>query len=217
MTSPERRILKDFKTAIPLYESLGKKVQQLLTEIIDEFAGSVRYHSITYRVKTTESLRRKLLQKQYKDLSEVTDLLGLRVITYFPLAVDIINSTIGELFAIDSLNSVDKRTNDNPAEFGYASLHLVASLSPDRLAHFENKKFAGLKFEIQVRTLLQHAWAEIEHDIVYKPHSMVPTEVKRLFYRMAALLEVADLDFQRASDIICFTASAATTSTTERA
>ena len=79
MTSPERRILKEFKTATPLYESLGKKVQQLLTEIVDEFAGSVRYHSITYRVKTTESLRRKLLQKHYKDLSEVTDVLGLRV------------------------------------------------------------------------------------------------------------------------------------------
>jgi len=54
--------------------------------------------------------------------------------------------------------------------------------------------------EIQVRTVLQHAWAEIEHDIQYKSTITIPTEIRRRFVALAGMLEIADREFQGIQD-----------------
>jgi len=64
----------------------------------------------------------------------------------------------------------------------------------------EYKRFSGLVAEIQVRTILQHAWAEIEHDIQYKAISALPTRVRRRFASLAGLIEIADREFQAIDD-----------------
>lgn len=200
MASPEGKILSEFASKRRSYEELGKTVEGIIKGLIT--ASGVTVHSINHRIKEAYSLTGKLLRKEYRELDEITDLLGLRIITLFTNDVSIIENIIKREFEIDAENCIDKRFNVNPAEFGYSSLHLVALLNADRLALTEYKKFEGMKFEIQIRTILQHAWSEIEHDFIYKPHSTVPFAVRRLFYRMAALLESADEDFQRARDII---------------
>ena len=195
MLSPEERLLAQFTAKQADYGLLHDKVHTLLTELLDTH---VRYYLIDGRVKDPMSLLTKIQTKQYVALDDITDLLGLRIITYFPDDVDKVRNIIEQEFTLDLANCIDKRMNDNPAEFGYSSLHLIATLHPKRLNLPENQPYTGMKFEIQIRTILQHAWAEIEHNYVYKPHSTVPPDVKRLFFRIAALLEVADLDFQRA-------------------
>ena len=135
--------------------------------------------------------------KEYDDpLREITDLAGVRVITYFPSDVDQIVKEIEENFVIDKENSIDKRNISDPSSFGYVSVHLIVELFDDRLKLPEYSLFKEMKCEIQVRTILQHAWAEIEHDIVYKSTEEIPFELRRNFSSLAGLLEVADREFE---------------------
>lgn len=83
----------------------------------------------------------------------------------------------------------------DPDRFGYQSLHYVASLSEDRTRLIEYSRFADRKIEIQIRSILQHAWAEIEHDLGYKSAAGIPRDIRRRFSRVAGLLELADDEF----------------------
>jgi putative GTP pyrophosphokinase len=105
-------------------------------------------------------------------------------------------------FEIDSPNSVDKRRQEDFDRFGYSSLHYVASLGHSRAALADYSEFKQLKFEIQIRSILQHAWAEIEHDLQYKSELEIPREAKRRFARLAGLLDLADSEFTGLRDQI---------------
>jgi putative GTP pyrophosphokinase len=80
------------------------------------------------------------------------------------------------------------------------SLHYIAQLNTARSALVEYRKFSGIKFEIQIRSILQHAWAEIEHDLGYKSEVAIPRDLKRRFSRLAGLLEIADDEFATIRD-----------------
>jgi hypothetical protein len=76
----------------------------------------------------------------------------------------------------------------------------VISLGDSRRELVEWQAFAGKKAEIQVRTVLQHAWAAIDHKLRYKREREVPRELRRGLFRLSALLEVADKEFSRLRD-----------------
>ena len=125
-----------------------------------------------------------------------TDLAGVRIIAYFPSDIDKIVPLIAKKFNIDSKHSRDRRLSSDPAIFGYASVHFVVEFNPQMLKLPEYALFNKMKCEIQVRTILQHAWAEIEHDIVYKSLGEIPFRVRRRFACLAGLLEIADREFE---------------------
>lgn len=79
---------------------------------------------------------------------------------------------------------------------GYQSVHYVVELKPNRSVLAEYARYSGLRAEIQLRTVLQHAWAEIEHDIQYKAVETIPLAIRRRFMALAGLLEIADREFQ---------------------
>jgi hypothetical protein len=83
---------------------------------------------------------------------------------------------------------------------GYQSVHYLVRLTGPRTRLPEYQRFDGFIAEIQVRTVLQHAWAEIEHDIQYKSAVTIPTEIRRRFMALAGLLEIADREFQQIQD-----------------
>jgi ppGpp synthetase/RelA/SpoT-type nucleotidyltranferase len=186
-------LLAAYDAEFPRYEAFAHKVRGLVEEIIGEHRSRVL--SVTGRVKLRTSFAKKVSGKEYPSFSDVTDICGVRIITYFEGDVDVIASLVEEEFEIDRERSVDKRVLLDPDRFGYLSLHLVAKLSSTRIALAEYKRFDGLKVEIQIRTILQHAWAEIEHDLGYKTELVVPREVRRKFSRLAGLLEIADQGF----------------------
>lgn len=191
----KQRILEEYDNKQNLYFTLKQRVESLLHDFLDK---EVKIHSITPRIKERESLIKKIETKnKYEALKDITDILGLRIITYFPDDVDKVAAIIENEFKIDLLNSVDKRQILDPDRFGYLSLHYVAYLSEDRLNLTENQPYTDCCFEIQIRSLLQHAWAEIEHDIGYKTSGSVPKEIKRRFSRLAGLLELADQEFKQ--------------------
>lgn len=102
---------------------------------------------------------------------------------------------LSAIYAIDQEKSINKNTQLNADQFGYRSLHFVISFNSDRANLPENVKFRGLKAEIQVRTILQHAWAAIDWKLRYKSVLEAPQEIRRRVFRVSALLELADDEF----------------------
>jgi hypothetical protein len=97
------------------------------------------------------------------------------------------------------MNKADQMEED---KVGYLSVHYIAKLDDNRTKLRENQIFKDMHCEIQVRTLLQHAWAEIEHDRNYKFGGVLPKEIKRRFFLAAGTLEMVDREFQSLSDDI---------------
>ena len=156
----------------------------------------LKFHSISSRVKSLKSTAEKIERHTHLDaLEDVLDLLGFRIITYFPDEVDRVAAMIEAEFDPLPEHSVDKRKLLSPDRFGYLSVHYVVRLRDDRAALGEYSQWAGFPFEVQVRSLLQHAWAEIEHDLGYKVPEAIPSHLRRRFSRLAGLLEIADDEF----------------------
>ena len=187
-------ILKKYNENQDLYNNLKDKLIVLIKELLLE---KVNYHHIYSRVKEKNSLEKKIDTKagKYSIIDDITDVVGCRIISYFEDDVEKIVSIIKNEFDIDEENSVNKKAMLESNKFGYLSYHLICKISPNRLLLPEYEKYKDIKFEIQIRSILQHAWAEIEHDIGYKSSSAIPKELRRKFSRIAGLLETADENF----------------------
>lgn len=179
----------------PLYEAYTKKIGELIKALLEE--SNTQVHSVTSRTKEIDrfSEKVKLEGKGYRKLSDVTDLSGVRIICYFADQVDIVAKLIEDNFRVHPESSIDKRKILDPDRFGYLSLHYVVELSKERASLPEYKRFKNLLCEVQMRSILQHAWAEIEHDLGYKSAIEVPRDIRRRFCRLAGLLELADDEF----------------------
>jgi len=190
------QILEVYKQNIKIYTAYKERVVNLLTDLLLD--QEIVIHQISGRTKSLESLSKKIDEKgeKYTCIQDITDIIGIRIITYLESDVDIVYALIEKEFAIDTQNSIDKRILKTD-QFGYRSLHVVTMLNESRSDLKEYKKYKGFKCEIQVRSILQHAWAEIEHDLGYKGEISIPDQYKRTFNRLSALLETADIEFDR--------------------
>ena len=179
-------ILEEYRDALPDLERMRLQVLDTLREALER--NGLVVTAIETRIKTEESLAGKLALKggKYATLSDITDILGARIVTFYTDDVDRIASIAEQLFEIDWNNSVDKRRLHQLDSFGYNSLHYIC-----RLPGFD------LRFELQLRTTLQHAWAAINHDTGYKSGIEIPREYMRRMNRLAGLLEMADDEFSR--------------------
>lgn len=178
---------QDFVNALELL------VQQLLK------SEDIRVVAIEGRTKDIESFRTKIERedKPYTDpINQVTDLAGIRIVTYLLADVERVSAIIREAFEIDEANSINKSAALDADQFGYLSVHYVVKLNANRALLPENKTFKDLRAEIQIRTVLQHAWAAFDHKLRYKKAEEIPDELRRELYSISALLEVADKSFE---------------------
>lgn len=182
-------ILRELERARPALEAAGAAVERDLAGLL---GGRLKVHSIGWRVKSAESLAGKLARpdRRYESLWDVTDLLGVRVITYFEDGVDVAAELLEASLPLALEHSIDKRRRADPGAFGYRSLHYVCRLG-ERAPGLPDEA----RFEVQLRTVLEHAWAEIEHDLGYKSRDAVPAAMRRRLHRLAGLLELADQEF----------------------
>lgn len=177
-----------------IYNELCHKVHNIIFDLLD--FNNVNIHAIFSRTKEIESFQKKIDDPRYDNPKEqITDLAGIRIICYVESDLKVINKIIEENFKIDNENSLDKSKLLGTDKVGYKSIHYVAQLKNDRIVLPEYKKFKNRKFEIQIRTILQHAWAEIEHDRNYKFTGELPDNIKRRFKLIAGTLELADREF----------------------
>jgi putative GTP pyrophosphokinase len=189
-------ILDSYKQNKKTYNAFRERVVNLLTDLL--LVQEISIHQIGGRTKTIESLSKKIDEKgdKYIAIEDITDIVGVRIITYMESDVDAVADLIEKEFIKDIENSIDKRKL-KADQFGYRSLHIVASLNKSRCDLKEYRRYKGIKCEIQVRSILQHAWAEIEHDLGYKGENTIPEDYRRTFNRLSALLESADIEFDR--------------------
>ncbi|HYA63019.1 MAG TPA: hypothetical protein VED66_07430 [Candidatus Sulfotelmatobacter sp.] len=195
-----KRILAEYDSQHKVYGDFAQECESLIKRLLA--AKQHRVHSVTSRLKQRDKLKEKLLRegKEYRDLAEITDIAGVRVITHFEDEVDGIGELVEREFLVDRERSIDKRKLLDPDRFGYLSLHYICGLNADRLRLAENRHYEGLVCEVQIRSILQHAWAEIEHDLGYKSGSTIPAPIRRRFSRLAGLLEIGDAEFKAIRD-----------------
>lgn len=186
--------VKQYTSQRSLYEALAKKVETVIREVLD--SEGVEYHSVVSRAKEIDSFHRKASTEKYSDpINEIKDKAGVRIITYVESEARRIADIINSLFNVVTEHSVDKSKTLGIDRMGYRSVHYVARFPLERYKLPEYKRFEGMEFEVQVRTILQHAWAEIEHDRNYKFTGILPDEIRRRFAVLAGVLELADREF----------------------
>lgn len=178
--------MQEYKDNLPRFREVEAQVRDSLKRTLAD--AGLLVAAIESRIKGYDSLAGKLELKghKYNSLADLTDILGLRVITFYIDDVDKVASAVERLFTVDWDNSVDKRKIHDTDSFGYLSLHYICSI-PD----------FPYRFEIQMRTLLQHAWANMDHDTGYKSGVEIPKRYLRNMSRLAGMLELVDDEFSK--------------------
>jgi ppGpp synthetase/RelA/SpoT-type nucleotidyltranferase len=187
------QVIRAFIEIRPQYEQLCSEVAYILSKRMDD--RGIEYSAITSRAKTLKSFAEKLSRKHYDEpLKDVTDLAGVRLVYLYKSDRSIIEEIIESEFEV--IEKVDKVEEQEVDKFGYGALHYLIHLGRKSSgARYDDLK--GMICEIQVRTVLQDAWAIIDHHLSYKQESDVPKILKRKLNSLSGLFETADDQFER--------------------
>jgi ppGpp synthetase/RelA/SpoT-type nucleotidyltranferase len=183
----------------------GAEALQLVIDLLDE--AGINYLTVSGRTKSVGSFAEKAVRtdegvRLYADpLREIGDQLGIRVITYVRADVAAVADVLADQVVVTDDRDLGRETASE-GRFGYASRHLQITLDSAREGQPAYAHLRGRNVQVQIRTVLQHAWAEFEHDIRYK--GTVPPEhahdFDRRFTLAAGLLELADQEFATIRD-----------------
>ncbi|MCZ9308352.1 GTP pyrophosphokinase [Corynebacterium uberis] len=197
--NPVAQLGNDYHRWITTHPHASADFVAAIEELLSD--AGVTYDRIVARVKTWPSLKAKAYKRDatgspvYPDpWQNIHDLVGVRVTTYHSTEIPVAIAVLRQSFSV--VRSVDKTAETRIAgNFGYGSHHLVLRIEPNTEGL---EDYAGFVFEVQVRTVLQHAWAEFEHDIRYKSGAtQLDPRVDRAFTLAAGLIELADQQFDQ--------------------
>lgn len=180
------------------YADLMEKAVYELQKRIRSLVSRAGLHpTIKYRVKTFESYYQKMLRRvstppKYKDWNLITDLLGIRLVSPFMSDLPVIEDILTKEFDIQEREK--KGAEFSFKEFGYDSVHYLVKLPQDIQDFFRLPE--PMVVEVQLRTILQDAWAEVEHELVYKSdHTPFDESLRRKLAALNANLSLADMIF----------------------
>lgn len=202
----EQVAVSEYLRVVGFYSELAASTKRIAEEALKR--RGIIIHSIEARAKDAASFGRKAAKPSKNDpgrpmypnpMEQITDKAAIRLITFFPRTIKEIDEMLrSEFNVIEHFDKGESLIEDE--RFGYQSVHYLVALSSSRTSLSEYEQFVSAKVEVQVRTILQHAWAEIEHDIQYKTSATIPRDIKRRFMSLAGLLEIADREFQAIQD-----------------
>jgi len=183
--------IKRFIERQPDYEKLCAEVAYILNRELNK--AEIEFSTITYRAKTLNSFLEKIQRKSYRDpVSEITDFAGVRVVCLYIDDLERLEKVIAQNFEI--VEKIDKLTARKADQFGYGAIHFIVRLGKNASgARYDDLK--NLVCEIQTRTVLQDAWAIIDHHLVYKNESNIPTVLRSRLNRLAGDFESSDQKF----------------------
>jgi putative GTP pyrophosphokinase len=202
--------IEEFRTTLkemePVLQAWGGRVVSEISRSLDRELGE-RFPSFlklpaNYRIKAESSALGKIARKGYTDpIRQMTDLVGVRFVVLLRTDIDIIAKIIegATLWTASRDRDYEAEIEKAPSHFDYQSVHYVIRANTDMDCHGIIVP-GDTPCEIQIRTLLQHAYAEMVHDNIYKPTGEVPSKAKRYVARSMALMETTD-------DLFCQTMS----------
>lgn len=192
------RWVREFERSRPKYLALEEAAVADLGMHLQQMNLRGQVHDIRHRVKEVASFREKVARKNYRDpLNEMHDLMGIRIVCLYPSILADVDNTVRAAF--DVISFEDKSKGEAPELWRYSSIHYDCHL-PESHSGPRYDGIKGLVFEVQVRTLLQDAWAVVEHKLGYKNEKSIPDELKREFSALAGLFHIADNSFQAIAD-----------------
>ncbi len=195
----------DWKTVyaerLPIYERLKSELEFTLAHVLIE--RGIKAHSVASRVKTAQSIEEKASRKSYEQpIAQTSDIVGARIVVLFLADMPRVASAITETF--DVLTVDDKVQEAGLEAFGYMSQHYLAKFT----GAYTGPRYEPIReypFEIQLRTILMDAWANVSHYLAYKGEASIPAELRKDFFALSGLFYVADkhfeLFFDRAEDV----------------
>jgi putative GTP pyrophosphokinase len=188
--------LSKYQQMRPSYERLTEEVRHALEAKISK--TDVTPVTIIGRAKSIESFTSKIGRKQYgSPLEQTTDLAGVRVVCAYQPELESVGKVIESVF--DVLERIDKSHDLGVDRMGYNAKAFVIRLG-DKYSGVRYEGITDLKCEIQVRTILQDAWAIINHHLVYKNEANTPDRLRRDVNNVASLLEIAQGIFDNVRD-----------------
>jgi len=189
--SPE--IIRGFLDRRADYEQLANEVAYILKKRLKK--GEIEVSTVTLRAKTLNSFLEKIARKKFRDpFAEITDFAGVRVTCLYLDDIPLIENIVRDEFEV--VERVDKLSDRDADQFGYGAVHYIVRLGGGSSgARYDDLR--DYVCEVQVRTVLQDAWAIIDHHLVYKKESAVPKTLQRKLNSLAGLFETADDQFQR--------------------
>ncbi len=195
----EQRIREEFSALCPELEKWGKHVDSVLCKFLNCAFSSCEHVQMrpSHRIKSVESYCEKVLIRKPKEhpLLETTDKVGTRVVLLDTTDVNKVCEFIEqceEWEVKEHAKSIDQIISEHPEEFAYLSEHYIVKPKQNYSAGCEIEL---LTCEIQIRTILQHAYAEISHDTMYKKDVSLSSQYKRMLASSMAFLEAADKNF----------------------
>jgi ppGpp synthetase/RelA/SpoT-type nucleotidyltranferase len=181
------------------YRANAGRYERLVDEVVFALEAGlkragIKAHTVGGRVKTLDSFVEKIERKQYANpFADTPDLVGVRIVVLFLSDLPRVSELVRDLFDV---HSEEDRVHEGPdTTFGYMSIHYVAELDTSVSgARYDDLK--QLRFEIQVRTIVMDAWANVSHYLAYKGESSVPQALRRDFNALSGLFYVADQHFE---------------------
>ncbi|MBW7941031.1 MAG: hypothetical protein H3C64_01230 [Candidatus Kuenenia stuttgartiensis] len=184
----------------PKYENLGKIVCTFIKNKITDYE---LLPEIQYRTKELLSIIKKIKKKQsHKEYSyhHLKDKLGIRIICSFQEEMKIIDEFLKRYFTIKNIEY--KQENLDFDKLDYVSNHYDVQINLGINEFKSHTELGDFVFEIQVRTLNQHAWSNTAHFLSYKQDKELPPKLKRRIYRLLSLYEIADDEFSGVNKIL---------------
>ncbi len=191
MDKPQLKELYDnsIGSFIRLKENLEDAIKIFLSD------QNISYLTVYGRVKSFDSFYGKINTKNYTDpFKQTEDFVGIRIVLYFPSDIPRVEKLLHEKFLLEQSENKSNKLEIN--EFGYRSHHCIIKVVKSWCGTPNYRGLENLKCEVQIRTVLMHAWAEIEHKLQYKSKEQVPRELQRKLFLLSAKLEEADQQFE---------------------
>lgn len=187
MRADYEEIKSDFLSVLPTLEKIADKINENLMEI---FKGIHHIDRISCRVKAPDSFLTKILKKnldgsyKYKTpMKEVQDFIGARVIVYYKTDIEPVKEIISKFYNFVEGNYV---IPDDVSKFGYEGFHFICVIPSTIYGDHKNNPLVPDFFELQIKTLYQHAWSQANHGLGYKPGTDLSDEKQRKLAFVAA-------------------------------
>ncbi|MBN1807412.1 MAG: hypothetical protein JW837_19350 [Sedimentisphaerales bacterium] len=187
-----RSVREEFEAKSDFYEYLKEKALYILDK--ERKRQMIKIHIMYGRIKDIDEFLDKIYRKDVgKPFEQINDIVGLRVVCLFRSDINRVGDVVRRAFKI--IDEEDKTEHGDPRIFEYGGFHFTAKLREQDLSS-EESEIGKIKFEIQVRTIGQDAWAAVSHHLDYKKKRGIPDSLRQDFNALSGLFHVADSQFE---------------------